>query len=41
MVRQGLPASIPWVAILDYEAGGCDNQAALTINVNIRQITLY
>lgn len=39
-VRQGLAANSPWVAILDYVTGSCDNQAALTINGNTRQITL-
>jgi hypothetical protein len=40
-VRQGLPANTPWVAILDYGAGNCDNQATLTINGNSHQITLH
>ncbi|HVF97137.1 MAG TPA: hypothetical protein VM871_07445 [Flavisolibacter sp.] len=40
-VRQGLPANTPWVAILDYGAGTCDNTASLTINGNTQQITLH
>lgn len=40
-VRQGLPANTPWVAVLDYGTGNCDNQATLTINGNTRQITLH
>lgn len=39
--RRGLPQNTPWVAILDYGAGSCDNQATLTINGNTRQITLH
>lgn len=40
-VRRGLPQNTPWVAILDYGNGNCDNQATLTINGNTRQITLH
>jgi hypothetical protein len=40
-IRQGLAQSSPWVAILDYGTGSCDNQATLTINGNTRQITLH
>ena len=40
-VRQGLPQNTPWVAVLDYGTGTCDNQATLTINGNTRQITLH
>jgi hypothetical protein len=40
-VRRGLPQNTPWVAILDYGNGTCDNQATLTINGNTRQITLH
>lgn len=40
-VRQGLPANTPWVAVLDYGSGACDNQATLTVNGNTRQITLH
>ncbi|MGZ5221228.1 MAG: hypothetical protein ACXWC7_14160 [Chitinophagaceae bacterium] len=40
-VRRGLPQNTPWVAILDYGNGACDNQATLTINGNTRQITLH
>lgn len=40
-VRQGLPQTSPWVAVLDYGTGTCDNQANLTINGTTRQITLH
>jgi len=40
-VRHGLPANTRWVAVLDYGAGNCDNQATLTINGNTHQITLH
>lgn len=40
-VRQGLPQNTPWVGILDYGTGSCDNQATLTINGNTQQITLH
>lgn len=40
-VRQGLPQNTPWVSILDYGGGNCDNQATLTINGNAQQITLH
>jgi len=40
-VREGLPTNTPWVAILDYGTGTCDNQATLTINANTQQITLH
>lgn len=39
-MRQGLSANSPWVAILNYGNGACDNLATLTINGNTRQITL-
>ncbi|MBL0268925.1 MAG: hypothetical protein IPP99_09740 [Chitinophagaceae bacterium] len=39
-VRANLPSNSPWIAILDFGAGNCDNQAVLTINGNSRQITL-
>lgn len=39
-VRANLPANSPWIAILDFGAGNCDNQATLTVNGNTRQITL-
>ena len=40
-VREGLPANTPWIAVLDYGTGTCDNQASLTINGNTQQITLH
>lgn len=41
-VRANLPnpVSSPWVAVLDFGAGNCDNQATITINGVTRQITL-
>lgn len=39
-VRVNLPANSRWVAILDFGAGHCDNQATITINGITRQITL-
>lgn len=39
-VREGLPTNTPWVAVLDYGAGTCDNVATLTVNGNTQQITL-
>ncbi len=41
VVRQGLAATSPWVGILDYGAGTCDNAATLTINGTSHQITLH
>ncbi len=40
-VRHGLPSNTPWVAVLDYGTGTCDNAATLTINGNMQQITLH
>ncbi len=34
------PSTNPWVAILDFGTGNCDNQATMTINGITRQITL-
>jgi hypothetical protein len=41
-VRTNLPnpGTSPWVAILDFGTGNCDNQATLTINGITHQITL-
>jgi len=39
-IRATLPANSRWVAVLDFGAGTCDNQATLTINGVTRQITL-
>ena len=39
-VRQNTPASGPWVAILDFGTGTCDNHATVTINGITYQITL-
>lgn len=38
--RQTASSTSPWVAVLDYGAGNCDNQATLTVNGISRQITL-
>lgn len=39
-VRVGLGTQSPWIALLDFGNGICDNQAILTINGVPRQITL-
>ncbi len=39
-VRANLPSNTRWVAVLDFGAGICDNQATITINGVTRQITL-
>jgi hypothetical protein len=39
-VRANLNTQSPWVAVLDFGAGNCDNLAILTINGVSRQITL-
>lgn len=38
--RALLPSNSRWIAVLDFGAGTCDNQATLTINGVTRQITL-
>jgi hypothetical protein len=39
-VRGNLTTQSPWIAVLDFGNGQCDNQAILTINGVSRQITL-
>jgi hypothetical protein len=41
-IRANLPnaGNSPWVGVLDFGAGNCDNQATLTLNGVTRQITL-
>lgn len=39
-IRAGLPGNSPWIGLLDFGAGNCDNQAVLTINGVPHQITL-
>jgi len=39
-VRVNTSTTGPWVAILDFGAGNCDNQATITINGVVHQITL-
>jgi hypothetical protein len=39
-VRINSPANSPWIAVLDFGAGTCDNQAIVTINGIPHQITL-
>lgn len=39
-VRRNLAVNSPWIAILDFGNGNCDNQAILTINGVPHQITL-
>jgi hypothetical protein len=39
--RVNLPSTSPWVAVLDYGNGFCDNNATLTVNGITHQITLH
>ena len=39
-VRASTSANSPWVAVLDFGGGTCDNQATITINGILHQITL-
>jgi hypothetical protein len=39
-VRPNSTANSPWIAVLDFGSGACDNQATITINGVSRQITL-
>jgi len=39
-VRANTPVTSPWVAVLDFGTGTCDNQAVITINGVSHQITL-
>jgi hypothetical protein len=39
-VRASTTANSPWVAVLDFGTGACDNQAVITINGIAHQITL-
>jgi hypothetical protein len=41
VVRDSLASNTPWVGVLDYGLGLCDNQATLTVNGNVHQITLH
>ena len=40
-VRTTSTSSTTWVAVLDYGNGNCDNQATITINGTVHQITLH
>ncbi len=40
ITRTNTPPSSPWIAVLDFGAGLCDNQATITINGVLHQITL-
>jgi hypothetical protein len=40
VTRENLASNSQWVGILDYGTGNCDNQATLTVNGNVHQITL-
>lgn len=40
-IRRNQSSTSPWVGILNYGAGTCDNKATLTINGVERQITLH
>lgn len=39
-IRSTTSTTSPWVAVLDFGAGTCDNQATITINGVLHQITL-
>lgn len=39
-VRVNTATTGPWVAVLDFGTGNCDNQAVITVNGTTRQITL-
>ena len=41
IVRVSSSANSQWVAVLDYGSGNCDNQATITINGVVHQITLH
>jgi hypothetical protein len=41
IVRVSSSANSPWVAVLEYGNGTCDNQATITINGVVHQITLH
>ena len=41
VARETLPTNSPWISTLNYGQGGCDNQATLTINGVVHQITLH
>jgi hypothetical protein len=41
VTRERLDPNSPWVSILDYGQGDCDNRASLTINGITHQITLH
>lgn len=40
IVRVNLSVNSPWIAVLDFGTGNCDNQAVITINGIAHQITL-
>jgi hypothetical protein len=40
IARANLGTNSPWIAILDFGQGTCDNQATITVNGNTHQITL-
>jgi len=39
-VRANTATTGPWVAVMDFGTGNCDNQATITINGVVHQITL-
>ncbi|MGE5518578.1 MAG: hypothetical protein ACM3VS_01540 [Candidatus Dadabacteria bacterium] len=41
VARETLSSNSPWISILDYGQGDCDNKATLTINGITHQITLH
>lgn len=40
-VRKGLPTNTPWIGLLNFGDGTCNNKATLTVNGNVREITLH
>ena len=40
-IRVNNTANSPWVAVLDFGAGDCDNKAVITINAVVHNITLH
>ncbi|MCW3073207.1 MAG: hypothetical protein JWP69_276 [Flaviaesturariibacter sp.] len=41
VIRRNLPGNSPWISILDFGQGACDNQATRTVNGITYQITLH
>jgi hypothetical protein len=41
VIRRGQNRNSPWMGLLDYGTGSCDNRATLTVNGVVRQIILH